>query len=130
MRSERLNKVTKFARILNLRFLDYLPFTCEIPGQDHFWALIFIYEPIFIFVALFTTFAMQKDDNIIFVFLVCLFGLRLNVPVNTFSVMSGRSPRFLGITSTFWEVNVSCSRLQHGDPSDNITFVCGCLKTR
>ena len=29
---------------------------------------IFIYEPIFkIFVALFTTFGMQKDDNIIFV---------------------------------------------------------------
>ena len=23
---------------------------------------------------------------------------------------------FLGITSTFWEVNVSCSRIQHGDP--------------
>ena len=45
---------------------------------------------------------------------VCLFGLRLYVPVNNFSVMSGRSHRFLGITSTFWEVNVSCSRIQHG----------------
>ena len=42
-------------------------------------------------------------------FFVCLFGLRLYVPVNNFSVMSGRSHRFLGITSTFWEVNVSCS---------------------
>ena len=29
------------------------------------------------------------------------FGLRLYVPVNNFSVMSGRSHRFLGITSTF-----------------------------
>ena len=27
---------------------------------------------------------------------VCLFVLRLNVPVNNFSVMSGRSHRFLG----------------------------------
>ena len=56
MESNRLNKVTKFARTLNLRFLDYLPCTCKIPGQDHFWALIFFYEQIFkIFVALFTT---------------------------------------------------------------------------
>ena len=31
----------------------------------------------------------------------CLFGLRLYVPVNNFSVMSGQSHRFLGITSTF-----------------------------
>ena len=45
------------------------------------------------------------------------FGLRLYVPVNNFSVMSRRSHRFLGITSTFWEVNVSCSRIQHGDLS-------------
>ena len=29
------------------------------------------------------------------------FVLRLNVPVNNFSIMSGRSHRFLGITSTF-----------------------------
>ena len=40
--------------------------------------------------------------------LVCLLVLRLYVSVNNFSVMSGRSHRFLGITSTFWEVNVSC----------------------
>ena len=34
--------------------------------------------------------------------MVCGFVLlRLNVPVNNFSVMSGRSHRFLGITSTF-----------------------------
>ena len=33
--------------------------------------------------------------------------LRLNVPVNNFSVMSGRSHHFLGITSTFLGVNVS-----------------------
>ena len=30
----------------------------------------------------------------------CLFVLRLYVPVNNFSVMSGRSQRFLGLTST------------------------------
>ena len=50
---------------------------------------------------------------------VCMFGLRLYVPVNKFSVMPGRSNRFLGITSTFWEVNVSCSRIQHGDLSED-----------
>ena len=48
-----------------------------------------------------------------------LFGLRLYIPLNNFSVMSGRSHHFLGITSTFWEVNVSCSRIQHGDPSED-----------
>ena len=31
---------------------------------------------------------------------ICLFVFRLNVPVNIFSVMSGRSQRFLGLTST------------------------------
>ena len=36
-----------------------------------------------------------------------LFGLRLYVPVNNLSVMSGRSHRFFGITSTFLEANVS-----------------------
>ena len=34
----------------------------------------------------------------------CLFELRLYVSVYNFSVMPGRSHRFLGITSTFWEV--------------------------
>ena len=37
---------------------------------------------------------------------VCLFVLRLNVPVNKFSVMSGRSKRFMGITSTIGEKSV------------------------
>ena len=42
--------------------------------------------------------------------------LRLkNIPVNNFSVMSGRSHRFLGITRTIRGVNVSCSRTQHGE---------------
>ena len=31
---------------------------------------------------------------------ICLFVMRLNVPVNNFSVMSGRSQRFLGLTCT------------------------------
>ena len=31
---------------------------------------------------------------------VCLFVLRLNIPVNNFSVMSGQSQGFLGLTST------------------------------
>ena len=31
-----------------------------------------------------------------------VFGLMLNVPVNNFSVMLGRSHRFLGITSAFF----------------------------
>ena len=48
--------------------------------------------------------------------LFCLFGLRLYVTVNNFSVMSGRSHRFLGIASTYGEVNVSCSRIHQGDP--------------
>ena len=52
-------------------------------------------------------------------FILFLFGLRLYVPVNNFSIMSGQSHRFLGITSTFGEVNVSCSRLQHSDPSED-----------
>ena len=54
----------------------------------------------------------------------CLFGLRLYVQVSNFSVMLGRSHRFLGITSTFWEVNVSCSRIQHGDLSEDRGYVC------
>ena len=32
--------------------------------------------------------------------LICLFVLRLNIPVNNFSVMSGWRQRFLGLTST------------------------------
>ena len=47
------------------------------------------------------------------------FGLMLNVPVNNFSVMLGRSHRFLGFFFFFGGggVNMSCSRTQHGDPS-------------
>ena len=44
-----------------------------------------------------------------------------NVPVNNFTVMSGWSNRFLGIISTLLDVNVSCSRTQHGDPSEDQT---------
>ena len=39
--------------------------------------------------------SMTLSQNDLFVFV-----LRLNVPVNNFSVMSGRSQRFLGLTST------------------------------
>ena len=54
------------------------------------------------------------------------FGLMLNDPVNNFSVMLGRSHRFLGITSIFFlfiffflggGVNMSCSRTKQGGPS-------------
>ena len=45
-----------------------------------------------------------------------LFLLWFNVPVNNFSVMLRRSHLFLGITSTFWGVNVSCSRKQTHRP--------------
>ena len=53
----------------------------------------------------------QPHSIQVYVVFFCLFGLRLYVPVNNFSVMLGRSHCFLGITSTFWEVNVSCSRI-------------------
>ena len=52
--------------------------------------------------------------NISLGFVGWLVDLILNVPVNNFSVILGRSHRFLGITSTFWGVNVPCSRTQHG----------------
>ena len=45
----------------------------------------------------------------------------LKVIVNNFLVMSGCSHRFLGITSIFCEVNVSCSRTQYGDLSEDRT---------
>ena len=54
-----------------------------------------------------------------FFFLFRFLLFLLNVPVNNFSDMSGRSNRFLGITSTFLEVHVSCSRTEHGDPSED-----------
>ena len=57
--------------------------------------------------------------------ILCLFGLRLYIPVNNFSVMLGWSHRFEGITSTYWEVNVSCSRIKHGDLSEDGTLTTG-----
>ena len=51
-----------------------------------------------------------------------LFVLRLNVPVTNFSVMSGRSYRFLGILKVvLWVVNVPYSRTQHGVASADRT---------
>ena len=50
---------------------------------------------------------------------VVMFVWGLYVPVNNVSVMSGLSHRFQGITSTFGEVNVSCSMIQHGDLSED-----------
>ena len=41
------------------------------------------------------------------------FVLRLNVPVNNFSVISGRSHRFLGNYPVLSGSKVSCSRTQH-----------------
>ena len=38
---------------------------------------------------------------------VCFF--KANIPVNKFSVMSGRSHRFLGITSTYFEKEMPIS---------------------
>ena len=71
-------------------------------------------------VALRTCSLLLNSLDCLFVCLfVCLFGLRLYVPVNNFSVISGRSHRFMGITSTFWEVNVSCSRIQHVNLSED-----------
>ena len=48
-------------------------------------------------------------------FVLFVFLLRLNVAVNNFSVMSGRSQRFLGLTRTVERVNVSFPRTQQGD---------------
>ena len=45
---------------------------------------------------------VQADPFVLFVWVEALH------PSQQFSVMSGQSKRFLGITSTFWEVNVSC----------------------
>ena len=46
-----------------------------------------------------------------------LFGLRFNVPVKDFSVMSVQSHHLLGIV-----VNVSYPRAQHGAPSGNRSY--------
>ena len=63
----------------------------------------------------------SRENMLCEVFCKGVFEFRLNVPVNNFSVMSGRRHRFLGITITLWEVDVSCSRIQHGDPSEDQT---------
>ena len=48
---------------------------------------------------------------------VCLFDLVLYVPVNNFSVMSGRV--FLGLASTKQaRINVSCTRTQRSDAGE------------
>ena len=52
--------------------------------------------------------------GVCFCLFVCLFVLRFNVPVNNFSVMSGRSHRFLGNLPVLSGSKVSCSRTQHG----------------
>ena len=44
--------------------------------------------------------AFLQRDNEYLIIKFCLFVLRLNVPVNNFSVMLERSQRFLGLTST------------------------------
>ena len=51
---------------------------------------------------------LKRGSRLIYKFVIyisCLFVLRFNVPVNNFSVMSGQSHRFLGITSTFGELS-------------------------
>ena len=47
---------------------------------------------------------------------VCInrFAFLFNVPVNNFSVILGRSHRFLGINKYFWIIKVSCSSALHG----------------
>ena len=60
----------------------------------------------------------------------CLFVLRFNVPVNNFSVMSGRSQRFLGLTST---VGSRCALLKEwgsnpGPLDSESDAVCVCVK--
>ena len=53
--------------------------------------------------ALLATLYLSFRTNTMFV--ACwLVDLILNVPVNNFSLMLGRSHRFLGITSTFWRM--------------------------
>ena len=51
----------------------------------------------------------------------CLFGLRLYVPVNNFQSCRDGATASWVLPVLFWEVNVSCSRIQHGDPSEDPT---------
>ena len=63
------------------------------------------------------------EGNYEYCFFFFFFLLWFNVPVNNFSVMLRRSHLFLGITSTFWGVNVSCSRKQTHRPGRG--YCCG-----
>ena len=42
-------------------------------------------------------------------------------PNQQFFSIVGTEHLLLGTTSTFWKVNASCSRIQHGDPSEERT---------
>ena len=55
---------------------------------------------------------VQENNHVFF----CLFGLRLYVPVNNFSVMLGRLSRGGPVLSN--EDEVSCSRTQHPTPGE------------
>ena len=52
---------------------------------------------------------------VVCVVMVWLVGLQFDVPVNNFSVMLGRSHRFLGIYQYLGELKVSCSRTLYDD---------------
>ena len=76
-----------------------------------FWKNVKIQEEIKYTPGLWRWLVADSDDYFIssiwFCLFVCLFVLILNVPVNNFSVMSGRSHLFPAITITFRGVNVS-----------------------
>ena len=67
---------------------------------------------IFFFFFFFFTFLIQYSEQVNSY--ICIVVLRLNVPVNNFSVISGRSHRFLGNKPVLSGSKVSCSRTQHG----------------
>ena len=57
---------------------------------------------------------IRKFDVVVFLFVFFVFLLLSNVPVNNFSVILGRSHRFLGIYQYYWNLKVSCSRTLYG----------------
>ena len=75
----------------------------------HLFSLYFVYFP----------FSLFGFKNRIWFFIapvpVHCFSITFNVTVNNFSVMLGRSHRFLGIYQYFGELKVSCSRTLHSD---------------
>ena len=71
-----------------------------------------------VFVFVYVKNRFSHDAAQMYMVLVWVEALR---PSQQFFSMSRRSHRFLGFTSTFWEVNVSCSRIQHGEPSEDRT---------